>query len=172
MAADDRPTSSEPRTVLIAEDNALNLKLFRDLLEYHGYTLITATLGRAAVDLAREHRPDLILLDIQLPDITGMEVAEQLKAREETRAIPIIAVTAFAMSGDRAKVLASGCDDYLAKPFNVQEFLNIVARYTALDPPGGSQGVALAVAVPEPTSLVLLGSALLTFGLVRRRRRK
>ena len=131
MAADDRPTSSEPRTVLIVEDNALNLKLFSDLLEYHGYTLTTTTLGRAAVDLAREHKPDLILLDIQLPDITGMEVAEQLKAGEETHAIPIIAVTAFAMSGDRAKVMASGCDDYLAKPFNVQEFLSIVARYAA-----------------------------------------
>jgi two-component system cell cycle response regulator DivK len=71
------------------------------------------------------------LLDIQLPDISGMEAARRLKADEETRAIPIIAVTAFAMSGDREKVLASGCDDYLAKPFNVIEFLRMVERYTS-----------------------------------------
>jgi len=95
---------------MIVEDNALNLKLFNDLLEYHGYTTIVTSLGQAAIELARQHRPDLILLDIQLPDITGMEVAHQLKAGEETRSIPIIAVTAFAMSGDRAKFLESGCD--------------------------------------------------------------
>jgi two-component system, cell cycle response regulator DivK len=131
MASGDPPASSEPKTVLIVEDNTLNLKLFNDLLEYHGYAILTTGLGEAAVELAREHRPDLILLDIQLPDISGMEVARQLKADEETRAIPIIAVTAFAMSGDREKVLASGCDDYLAKPFNVVEFLRMVERYTS-----------------------------------------
>jgi len=116
---------------MIVEDNALNLKLFNDLLEYHGYTTIVTSLGQAAIELARQRRPDLILLDIQLPDITGMEVAHQLKAGEETRSIPIIAVTAFAMSGDRAKFLESGCDDYLAKPFNVLEFLGLVERYTS-----------------------------------------
>jgi two-component system cell cycle response regulator DivK len=130
MSSGDPATPSESKTVLIVEDNTLNLKLFNDLLEYHGYTILTTTLGEAAVGLAREHKPDLILLDIQLPDISGMEAARQLKADEETRAIPIIAVTAFAMSGDRATVLASGCDDYLAKPFNVQEFLRMVEQYT------------------------------------------
>ena len=131
MSSDDRLTpNSVPKTVLIVEDNVLNLKLFSDLLEYHGYILITTILGRAAVELARQHRPDLIVLDIQLPDITGLEVAQQLKAGEETRGIPILAVTAFAMSGDRAKVLENGCDHYLAKPFNVQEFLNLVEQYT------------------------------------------
>jgi two-component system cell cycle response regulator DivK len=131
MASGDPPASPQPKTVLIVEDNTLNLKLFNDLLEYHGYTILTTTLGGAAVELAREHRPDLILLDIQLPDISGVEAARQLKADEETRAIPIIAVTAFAMSGDREKILATGCDDYLAKPFNVQEFLRMVERYTS-----------------------------------------
>ena len=134
MASGDPPASPQPKRVLIVEDNALNLKLFNDLLEYHGYAILTTTLGEAAVELAREHRPDLILLDIQLPDISGMEAARQLKADEETRAIPIIAVTAFAMSGDREKFLASGCDSYLAKPFNVQEFLAMVERYTSGNP--------------------------------------
>lgn len=120
-----------PKTVLIVEDNALNLKLFDDLLTYHGYTTMVTGLGQKALELARQHKPDLILMDIQLPDISGVEAARQLKADEDTRAIPIIAVTAFAMSGDREKVLASGCDDYLAKPFNVQEFLRIVEQYTS-----------------------------------------
>ena len=121
----------ELKRILVVEDNPLNLKLFTDLLEYHGYTLITTTLGRAALDLAREHRPDLIVLDIQLPDITGMEVALHLKADEATRAIPIIAITAFAMSGDREKILASGCDDYMAKPFHVQTFLKTIDQYAS-----------------------------------------
>ena len=124
------PQGSVPRgTILIVEDNELNLKLLKDILDFRGYSTVVTGLGAAAFDLARQHHPDLILLDIQLPDISGMEAARQLKADEETRAIPIIAVTAFAMSGDRAKVLASGCDDYLAKPFNVQEFLRMVERY-------------------------------------------
>ena len=131
MASGDPPASPQPKMVLIVEDNTLNLKLFNDLLEYHGYTILTTTLGEAAVELAREHRPDLILLDIQLPDISGMEAARQLKADEGTRAIPIIAVTAFAMSGDREKILATGCDDYLAKPFNVAEFLRMVERHAS-----------------------------------------
>lgn len=134
MSFNDQPMpGSGPKRVLIVEDNALNLKLFNDFLEYHGYILITTTLGRAAVELARQHRPDLIALDIQLLDITGLEVAQQLKAEERTREIPILAVTAFAMSGDRAKVLESGCDYYLAKPFNVQELRRLVERYTNND---------------------------------------
>jgi len=138
MQTNYQRSASEPKTVLVVEDNELNLKLFVDLLDYHGYRVITTTLGRLAVELARQHRPDLILLDIQLPDITGMEVAQQLKAAVNTRPIPIVAVTAFAMSGDRQRVLKSGCDDYLAKPFNVHEFLSIVEHYmnpNQKDPP-------------------------------------
>ena len=82
------------------------------------------------LELARQHRPDLILMDIQLPDITGMEATRRLKGDEQTRRIPVIAVTAFAMGGDRGMILESGCDDYVAKPLNVLEFLNLVARYT------------------------------------------
>jgi two-component system cell cycle response regulator DivK len=118
------------KTVLIVEDNELNLKLLNDILEYHGYAVFTTHLGEPTLQLARQRRPDLILLDIQLPDISGMEAARRLKADEQTRTIPIIAVTAFAMSGDEAKILASGCDAYVSKPFNVAEFLKLVERWT------------------------------------------
>lgn len=119
------------KKVLIVEDNELNLKLVQDLLQYHGYVVFSTGRGEAALDLAWQHRPDLILLDIQLPDITGMEAARRLKASNETRTIPIVALTAFAMNGDRAQVLASGCDDYMAKPFNVLELLGLVERHTS-----------------------------------------
>ena|SRR5437588_9596800 len=123
------PIGSVPKKILIVEDNQLNLKLLNDILEFHGYTIFATRFGEEAPSLARQHEPDLILMDVQLPDIAGTEVARRLKADEDTRGIPIIAVTAFAMSGDEARILASGCDAYLAKPFNVQEFLEIVARY-------------------------------------------
>src|SRR5881227_2860799 len=120
---------SQPKRVLIIEDNELNLKLLNDILEYHGYTVFTSRLGEPALELARLHRPDLILMDIQLPDISGMEATRRLKADEQTRTIPIIAVTAFAMSGDQTNILASGCDAYVSKPFNVAEFLRLVEHW-------------------------------------------
>jgi two-component system, cell cycle response regulator DivK len=131
-----------PKKVLIVEDNALNLKLLYDILEYHGYLVLTTGRGEEAVEIAQQHQPDLILMDIQLPDITGMEAAGRVKAHEHTRRIPIVAVTAFAMTGDRAMILKSGCDDYVAKPFNVSEFLKLVARYTGRDvaTPDADQG--------------------------------
>ena len=127
------PDPSEPsaqKSVLIVEDNELNLKLLKDILEYNGYTTLTTELGEPALELARQHRPDLILMDIQLPDISGMEAARRLKEDDQTRTIPIIAVTAFAMSGDEAQILASGCDAYVSKPFNLVEFLELVERWT------------------------------------------
>ena len=125
-----------PEKVLIVEDNALNLKLLSDILEYHGYLVLTTGRGEEAVEIAQQHKPDLILMDIQLPDITGMEAARRVKANEHTQRIPIVAVTAFEMTGDRAMILESGCDDYVAKPFNVSEFLKLVARYTGRDAAG------------------------------------
>jgi two-component system cell cycle response regulator DivK len=122
-------TPSGP-TILIVEDNELNLKLLNDILEYHGYSILAARLGEDAIQLARRHTPSLIILDMQLPDISGLEAARRLKADEQTRAIPIIAVTAFALQGDEAKVIASGCDAYVSKPLNVAEFVGTVARYT------------------------------------------
>jgi two-component system cell cycle response regulator DivK len=101
-----------------------------DILEYHGYTVFTTWLGEPALELARQHGPDLILIDIQLPDISGMEAARRLKEDDQTRTIPIIAVTAFAMSGDEAQILGSGCDAYVSKPFNLVEFLKLVEHWT------------------------------------------
>jgi two-component system cell cycle response regulator DivK len=126
------PPDPAPKTVLVVEDNELNLRLLNDLLEYQGYTVIATRLGEPALGLARQYKPDLILMDIQLPDISGMEATQRLKSDEETRTIPIIAVTAFAMSGDQAKILASGCDAYLSKPFNVVEFLKLVEHWTTM----------------------------------------
>jgi len=128
--ASDPSNPSVQQTVLVVEDNDLNLKLFNDLLEYHGYTVVTTRLGDAALELARQHRPDAILMDIRLPDISGMEATRRIKSDQETRRIPIIAVTAFAMPGDETNILASGCDAYVAKPFNVVEFLKLVDRWT------------------------------------------
>ena len=130
------PPSHSHKKVLIVEDNVLNLKLLYDVLEYHGYLVLTTERGEEAVEIARQQRPDLILMDIQLPDISGMEAARLLKADEDTQGIPIVAVTAFAMSGDREMILKNGCDDYVAKPFNVSEFLKLVARYTGRDGQG------------------------------------
>ncbi len=129
MLGDEPRQPSTPRRILIVEDNELNLRLLADLLEYHGYGITVTALGETAVDLAVAQHPDLILLDIKLPDIVGTEVAAQLKADPRTREIPIIAVTAYAMQGDRGDILASGCDEYVAKPIRLSEFLELVARY-------------------------------------------
>lgn len=115
--------------MLVVEDNDLNLRLLNDLLEYHAYTVVSTRFGGAALELARQHKPDVILMDIQLPDISGMEATRRIKADPETRTVPIIAVTAFAMPGDEANILASGCDAYVAKPFNVTEFLKLVDQW-------------------------------------------
>ncbi len=122
------PQQPSSRRILIVEDNELNVKLLRDILEFHGYETIVTDSGAEAVSLSRQDRPDLILLDIQLPDIPGTEVARQLKADRQTRDIPIIAVTAFAMPGDRQRFLDAGCDDYVSKPFRIHDILAIVER--------------------------------------------
>jgi two-component system cell cycle response regulator DivK len=125
--------SNSEKRILIVEDNELNLKLLRDYLEYHGYSVLATASGEAALEIARECRPHLIVLDIQLPGINGMQTARRLKADEQTRPIPIVAVTAFGMSGDREIILGSGCDDYMAKPVELVPFLKLVDRYTARD---------------------------------------
>jgi len=133
--ASDPSNPSVQKTVLVVEDNDLNSKLLNDLLQYQGYTVVTTRFGEAALELARRYKPDAILMDIQLPDISGMEATRRIKADQETRTIPIIAVTAFAMPGDEANILASGCDAYVSKPFNVGEFLKLVDQWTARDRP-------------------------------------
>ena len=106
------------KTVLIVEDNELNRKLFHDLLEAHGYDTLETRDGMEALKIAREHRPDLILMDIQLPEVSGLEVTKWIKEDDELREIPIIAVTAFAMKGDEEKIRQGGCEAYIAKPIS------------------------------------------------------
>ena len=117
------------KTVMIVEDNELNMKLFNDLLEAHGYATVQTRSGKEAVGLARAHRPDLILMDIQLPEISGLDVTKELKADAELRHIPVIAITAFAMKGDEEKIRQGGCEAYLSKPISVAKFLETVKNY-------------------------------------------
>lgn len=123
------PARSEAKRILIVEDDELNRKFLHDLLEIHGYRTITAEEGNVVLRLARENRPDLILMDLQLPDVSGFDTVRQLKGEAETRAIPIVAVTAFAQIGDDRKALASGCDGYVAKPIMLHPFLAMVKRF-------------------------------------------
>lgn len=117
------------KLVMIVEDNDLNAKLFRDLLEAQGYRTLHVRDGLRVLDLAREHRPHLILMDIQLPEISGIEVTQWLKKDETLRSIPVIAVTAFAMKGDEERIRAGGCEGYLSKPIAVNEFLATIKKF-------------------------------------------
>lgn len=117
------------KTVLIVEDNELNMKLFRDLLEAHGYKTLQTRNGIEALSLARDHRPDLILMDIQLPEVSGLDVTKWLKEDEDLRDIPVIAVTAFAMKGDEERIREGGCEAYISKPITVSMFLNTVRQF-------------------------------------------
>lgn len=117
------------KTVLIVEDNELNMRLFNDLLEAFGYKTVKTKDGRQAVPLARQHKPDLIVMDIQLPEISGLEVTALLKQDAELKKIPVVAVTAFAMRGDEQKIRAGGCDAYLSKPISVTTFLDTIRRF-------------------------------------------
>ena len=117
------------RKVLIVEDNDLNMKLFNDLLEAHGYTTFQTKDGREALSMARTHRPDLILMDIQLPEVSGLEITKRLKADEELRSIPVVAVTAFAMKGDEEKIRQGGCEGYIAKPISIAGFIKVVEHH-------------------------------------------
>ena len=124
----DRPQPAAKR-ILVVEDNELNMRLLNDVLEAHGYSVLSTGEGAVAIRWARQYHPDLILMDLQLPDMSGLDVTRQLKADGDTRAIPIVAVTAFAMSGDERKALDHGCDGYVAKPIVLRDFLNLVAGF-------------------------------------------
>lgn len=117
------------KTVLVVEDNDLNMKLFCDLLEANGYQTMTARDGRNVLDMVRARRPDLILMDIQLPEISGLEVTRLLKNEEDLKTIPVIAITAFAMKGDEERIRAGGCEAYIAKPISVASFVATVQQY-------------------------------------------
>ena len=117
------------KTVLIVEDNELNMKLFNDLLEANGYATLQTRNGIEALDIARRERPDLILMDIQLPEISGLEVTKWLKEDDDLRAIPIIAITAFAMKGDEERIRAGGCEAYISKPISISKFIETVKHH-------------------------------------------
>ncbi|WP_294536513.1 response regulator [uncultured Rhodoblastus sp.] len=117
------------KTVLIVEDNELNMKLFNDLLEAHGYATVQTRSGVEAVGLARRHMPNLILMDIQLPEVSGLQVTQWLKDDPALAHIPIVAITAFAMKGDEEKIRQGGCEAYLSKPISVVKFLETVRTY-------------------------------------------
>ncbi|HRE60763.1 MAG TPA: response regulator [Micropepsaceae bacterium] len=125
------PAVKTQKTVLIVEDNELNMKLFNDLLDAHGYRTIQTRDGIEALDLARQHKPDLILMDIQLPEVSGLEVTKWLKDDDALKHIPVIAVTAFAMKGDEEKIREGGCEAYISKPISVVGFLETVRRFAA-----------------------------------------
>ncbi len=129
MLPEPKPVPIAAKRVLIVEDNDLNMKLFHDLLEAHGYDTLQTKDGLEALKLAREYRPDLILMDIQLPEVSGLEVTKWIKEDDELRTIPVIAVTAFAMKGDEEKIREGGCEDYIAKPISVANFLQTVERF-------------------------------------------
>jgi two-component system cell cycle response regulator DivK len=118
-----------PKKVLIVEDNELNMKLFHDLIEACGHEILETRDGIEALKLARQHRPDLILMDIQLPEVSGLEVTRWLKEDDDLRSIPVIAVTAFAMKGDEEKIRSGGCEAYIAKPISVSNFLDTIGRF-------------------------------------------
>jgi len=117
------------KTVLIVEDNELNMKLFHDLLDAHGYQTIQTRDGLEALKLARAERPSLILMDIQLPEVSGLEVTRWLKDDDELRSIPVVAVTAFAMKGDEQRIREGGCEAYISKPISVAMFIDTVRQF-------------------------------------------
>ncbi|MCB1449850.1 MAG: response regulator [Nitratireductor sp.] len=117
------------KSVMIVEDNELNMKLFNDLLEANGYRTIKTRNGLEALDLAREHRPNLILMDIQLPEVSGLEVTKWIKEDDRLHSIPIIAVTAFAMKGDEERIRQGGCEAYISKPISVAKFIETIRSF-------------------------------------------
>jgi two-component system cell cycle response regulator DivK len=117
------------KSVLIVEDNELNMKLFNDLLEAHGYRTLRTANGVEAITIAEKEKPDLIIMDIQLPEVSGIDVIRWLKARDELKAIPVIAITAFAMKGDEERIRAEGCEAYLSKPISVSKFFETVRNF-------------------------------------------
>ncbi len=125
------PQMGKGKKVLIVEDNELNMKLFHDLLEAHGVETVQARDGKNVLALARQSKPDLILMDIQLPEVSGLDVTKWLKEDDELKSIPVIAVTAFAMKGDEQKIREGGCEDYISKPISVVKFIETVQKYLA-----------------------------------------
>jgi two-component system cell cycle response regulator DivK len=118
-----------PKTILVVEDDEKNMRLCRDLILMLGFKILEATTGMAGLTLAREHRPDLVLMDIQLPDVNGMEVTKWIKEVDELKSVPVIAFTAMAMKGDEERFLDAGCDGYMPKPVSVAAFVAMISKW-------------------------------------------
>jgi two-component system cell cycle response regulator DivK len=132
------------KTILIVEDNGFNLKLLDDLLQAAGYNTLKATDGRQALQMTRQFKPDVILMDIGLPDMSGIDVTKEIRASDELKDIPVIAVTAYAAPEDEAAIRRAGCDDYIAKPISAPVFLRMVwrhANFRLID--GGGNGAKI-----------------------------
>lgn len=127
-----------PKTVLLVEDNEDNLVVYRTILEHVGFKVLEARDGEEGVSRAREARPDIILMDISIPKMDGWQATEELKADEETRDIPIVALTAHALEEDRAKAMRAGCDGYLAKPVEPRRVVEEVERFIGPARPGAA----------------------------------
>ena len=145
---EDESLRAAQKTLLVVEDNELDAKLYRDLLEAEGHRVLHTKEGRDALDLARRRKPDLIVINLQLPDGSGLEVTKWLKQDATLKAIPVIAVTGFAKKGDEEKIRESGCDAYVAIPISVVQFLNAIHRFLGTDPSPS----------PDPTALRIVGS--------------
>jgi two-component system cell cycle response regulator DivK len=117
------------KTILLVEDDFMNMRLAQHVLEAEGYSVVKATTGWEALDQIKTGLPDLILMDIQLPDIDGMTLARIIRANEAARETVILAMTAFAMKGDREKILKTGCNGYISKPINIENFISTVRKY-------------------------------------------
>lgn len=117
------------KKILIVEDNELNAKLFKDILEANGYDAIESRDGLNVVAIVKDQRPDLVLMDIQLPNVSGIDIITELKADDALKAIPVIAVTAFAMQEDEDRILASGCESYIAKPIDISQLVETINQH-------------------------------------------
>jgi two-component system, cell cycle response regulator DivK len=117
------------KCILIVEDNELNMKLFNDVLEADGYLTLKTCSGTETLELARQHKPDLILMDIQLPEVSGLDITQWIKEDDGLRHIPVIAITGYAMKEEEEKIRQGGCEAYLSKPFSIEKFLEIVRNY-------------------------------------------
>ncbi len=118
------------KKVMVIEDNPINMQLFTDILDASGYDTISITDARIAVENIKKHKPNLVLTDIQMPNISGLDLVKIIKKDEEIKHIPVIAITAFAMKGDEEKIIQAGCDGYVAKPISIKPFLETVAKFT------------------------------------------
>lgn len=129
MIKGERVSGQKSKTILIVEDDPKNMKLFRDILSFKGYSILEAVTGEQGVALAREYNPDLILMDVQLPLMDGIEATRIIRADESGKSAVIIGVTADAMPGIKEKMLAAGCEDYISKPVHLEKFLQKISGY-------------------------------------------